>query len=334
MSAGDLLTRSRGAGLTSGLGRLLRLRETGLVVALVVVSAVLEVLRPQFLSAGNLEAMLLASATLAIVSAGMALVILLAGIDISVGSVLGVVAFFVGEGMLLHWSPVLIVAMAMAVGAAFGFLNGLIIHVLRVPAIVATLGTMSIWSAASFYLLNGEWLSGLPPVFGWIVNGTVLGVPAALLLILVVYALMLLLLTRTRFGRDVYAIGNNETAARLNGISSVRVGVLAYTVVGVLVGIASIVYTAVNGNVEIQAGADLPLTAIAAAVLGGVDILGGAGNIVGVLLGVAFIAVLQNGAVLLGVPSLYNEAVIGAIILLSVGVDLSRRRRARRSGGM
>ena len=301
--------------------------EILLGVALIVVTIGVDLLRPQFLSPANLQSLLINGSVLAMVSAGMTLVILLAGIDISVGAVMGLVSLFIGWGLLGHWPLLLIALVAVLSGAMFGAINGGIIYLGHVSPIVATLGTMSIWEAAIFALLHGEWLSGLPAKFGPLVVGGVAGVPNIAWIILVIYGAMSVVLTKTDFGRRLYAIGNNGEAARLMGIPIKRTGFWAYVVVGVIVGLAAIVYTTINGNVENQVGANLPLTAIAAVVLGGVDILGGAGSIWGVLMGVAFIVVLENATVLLGIPALYDQAVVGAIILVAVLTNSVRRGR-------
>ena len=305
--------------------------EVLLIIALVIVCTIVEGLRPQFLSPSNIKSLLINGAVLAIVSAGMTLVILLAGIDISVGAVMGLVSLFVGWGLLAHWPLVLITLLALMAGGVFGAINGAIVYWGKVSPIVATLGTMSIWQAAIFTLLGGEWLSGLPPRFGPVITGEIGSIPNVLWIILFTYSMIWAILTQTEYGRQILAIGNNEEAARLMGIPRKRVGFVAYVIVGVIVGIAAIVYTTINGNVENQVGANLPLTAIAAAVLGGVDILGGAGTIWGVLIGVAFIVVLENATVLLGIPSLYDQAVIGGIILVAVLVNTRHRRRYRGS---
>jgi ribose transport system permease protein len=189
---------------------------------------------------------------------------------------------------------------------------------------------MNIWRAVVFALLGGAWITGLPPVFEGVTSGSILGIPVVFLLVLLLYVIFWYMMTFRSFGRHIYAIGTNEEAAKLAGIKVARTRVLTYAVLGVIVGFASILYTSRMGSVEMTVGTDLSLQSIAAVVIGGTAITGGRGSLVGTLAGVLFIAVMRNGIVILGVPSLLEKAIIGTLILLSVVTDIVLQRRLKR----
>ncbi len=262
------------------------------------------------------------SAELAIVSIGMTMVIILGGIDLSVGAVLGIVAIVVGNLIQSGVNPLLVTIIAVAIGMSLGLINGLIIGVMKIPPIIATLATMNIGRAVVFGMLGGHWLAGLPPVFTPIMTNKIFGIPIVFFIVLLIYTLFYYIFTYRPFGRHLYAIGTNPEAANLVGINSVKVKILSYAISGGIVGIAGIMYVARMGSVEVSIGLELPLQAIAAVIIGGTAITGGRGSLVGTLAGVLFITVMKNGIVIFGVPSLWEKAIIGLLILISVTIDI------------
>jgi ribose transport system permease protein/AI-2 transport system permease protein len=280
-----------------------------------------------FLSVRNFQTVLRNATDLAVIAIGMTMVILIGGIDISVGSALGVVAIVVGWMLEGGSHPLLIAAVAVVLGTAIGTLNGLLITFARIPDIIATLGMSNILRALVFGMLGGRWLTGLPPVFAPLTRGAVFGVPVPPLLILMLYAAFWYLLTFRPFGRHIYAVGNSAEVATLAGINARRVRITTYALMGSLVGFGSLLYVGRLGSVEITVGNDLAISAIAAVVIGGASITGGRGSVVGTLAGVFFMAVMKNGILLIGIPSLWERAVVGALIVLSVGVDIIINRR-------
>lgn len=302
-----------------------------LTIALLLLEIVLfSLMSDGFMTSQNLTRIIQNSAELAIVSIGMTMVIIMGGIDLSVGSVLGICAIVVGKMMVAGAHPLLILVTVMVIGAIVGLINGGLIAFMKMPDIIVTLATMNIWRAVVFALLGGVWITGLPPVFGTLTTGNVLGIPVVFLLVILLYAIFWYMMTFRKFGRHIYAIGTNEQAAKLAGINVTRTRVLTYAVLGVIVGFASILYTSRMGSVEMTIGADLSLQSIAAVVIGGAAITGGRGSLVGTLAGVLFIAVMRNGIVILGVPSLLEKAIIGSLILLSVIMDIILQRRLNR----
>jgi ribose/xylose/arabinose/galactoside ABC-type transport system permease subunit len=299
----------------------------GLLLAEIVMFSILS---DSFLTAENFTRIMQNSAELAIISIGMTMVIILGGIDLSVGSALGICAIVVGKMMVLGIHPFFILITVLVVGAIIGVLNGSMITWLKIPDIIVTLATMNIWRAVVFAMLGGVWITGLPPVFGGLTTGDWLGYPVVFIVVILFYVAFWYLMTFRAFGRHIYAIGTNEEAAKLAGIPVTRTKILTYTIVGTIVGFASILYISRMGSVEMTIGADLAIQSIAAVVIGGTAITGGRGSLIGTLAGVLFIVVMRNGIVILGVPSLLEKAIIGALILLSVIVDILLQRRIKR----
>ena len=286
-------------------------------------------LSDNFWTSGNIANVLLNSVDLALIAGGLTFVIILGGIDISTGPALGVVAWVVGTLTVAGLPAIAVVAAAVALGCLVGLLNGLLVSVLNVTAIIATLGTAAIWQTVLFGLWGGSDLFA-PPVSVYISSHRTLGMPTVAFFVLVVY-LGLWYVSRFRaYGRHVFAVGNDAEGARLSGLNVRRVSMATYVLVGAMVGLGAVVYMARVGVVQASSGADLSLAAIAAVVVGGTSITGGRGSVIGTLFGVLFIAVLQNGVVLTGIPPLWNGVLVGAFILLAVGIDVTSERLSQR----
>lgn len=302
-------------------------REYFTLFLLVAELVIFSILAPNFLSVRNFETVLRNATDLAIISIGMTMVILIAGIDISVGSALGVVAIVVGWLLQAGVHPLAIAIVAILLGTAIGAMNGTLITYGRIPDIIATLGTANILRALVFGMLGGRWLTGLPPVFAPLTRGQVLGIPLSLIIIALLYLVFWYLLTFRPLGRHIYAVGNSVEVATLAGINARRTRIVTYAFMGSLVGFGALLYVGRLGSVEITVGNDLAIAAIAAVVIGGTSITGGRGSVVGTLAGVFFMAVMKNGILLLGIPSLWERAVVGLLIVLSVAADLIISRR-------
>lgn len=314
--------------------RLGQVRELVVPVLLAVEIAVFAVLSDTFLTSGNLANVLLNSVDLALIAGGLTLVIILGGIDVSTGPTLGVVAWVVGTLTVAGVPAVLVVSAAVALGAVMGLINGALTSWLNVTAIIATLGTAAVWQTTLFGLWGGTDLFA-PPVSKYAAADRLIGVPTVAILVVIVYGWLWYVSRYRAFGRHVYAVGNDIEAARLSGVDVRRVSLATYVLVGGLVGLAAVVYMARVGVVQASSGADLSLAAIAAVVVGGTSITGGRGSVIGTLFGVLFIAILQNGVVLTGVPPLWNGVLVGLFIILAVGMDvvsdrISTRRKDRR----
>lgn len=297
-------------------------REVILVLACAAASILFATLSPYYLLGSNLAGIARNSIELLIVSLGMAFVLATAGIDISVGTGMGVAAVCLGYAVQAHWPLVAVVVLGPVVGIGLGCLSAVTVVYGRVPPIIATLGLYGIYQAAIFLILRGQWISGLPGTLDPIVNGRVLDIPVVLLVILALYLTGYVVLRWTPLGTAVLAIGGNENAARLSGIDVVRTKFFVYGMTGLLVGVAAVLYVGRYQNVETGVGATLALNAIVAAILGGSTVTGGRANLVGTAVGVLLVQILQNGFVLIGLPSLWEQVVIGALLIVTLVVDV------------
>ncbi|WP_175550330.1 ABC transporter permease [Palleronia salina] len=298
-----------------------------LLIALGVLVAIFASQSEFFLSERNLTTILRNSVDLAVVCAGMTIVIILGGIDVSVGGIVAVSAVLIGRAYQYDMPDMVVVPIGLAAGAALGAMNGAIIAKSRVPPIVATLGTMYIFIAVLFLVIGGVWISGLPNTLSFLVLGELFGLPSGLFVIGAIYGLSWLMLRRTPWGQRVVAIGCDEHAARLVGIRVDRTKIQAYALLGLFAGLAAVLYVARLRNVEVNIGTNIALEAIAATILGGANIRGGIGSLLGTLMGVLFIKMTQNGLVLIGVSSLWETVVIGGLLIVVLVLDALETRR-------
>ncbi len=275
-----------------------------------------------FLTIKNLSTVLINVSDLAIVSLGMTMLLIMGGIDISAGSALGVVGFMIAQLLFKEVHPIIIAFVAIAAGTLIGLINGLLITKFRIPDIIATLSTNSVFRALIFGLLGGKYLVGIPLKFKRLATGTLFGIPNTLIIIIVFFTVFWLVLTFTRYGRKVYAVGDNTEAAKALGININNIRLATYSIMGALIGFAALLYMGRVAVVEIGIGSDLAIRSIAVAVIGGTSVTGGRGSIIGTIAGALFMAFLKNGLVLLGMPSLAEPAVTGVLILLFVGIDV------------
>lgn len=304
-------------------------REISLTVFIVLMLLVLLIAYPSFLQPSNLTNIALSSVTVGILALGEVVVIITKGIDLSVGATLGVTTLVVGS-LALNGKPLWLVLLAgIGVGVVAGAINGVLITFVKLPAIIVTLGTLSIYSGVMFLVTNGNWVTNLPNSLLAIGNFTVFKViPGPLLILAILLVIMTVLLGYTVTGRHIYAIGNNLEAARLAGIRVQVVTMLPYIFAGLLSAVAGIVYLAFNGFSTPSTGANLNLDAIAAAVIGGTSIFGGRGSAVGGVLGALLVGIITEALVFFHLPADWNQAAEGFIILVAVITDASIARRA------
>ena len=294
-------------------------RELTLLALCLSAGAAFAFASPGYLSAGNLAAVARNSVELLLVGLGITLLLAMGGIDVTVGVVLGLAAIAIGNLLRLGANPWLAAAAGPVVGLALGLVTGGVVVFGRIPAIVATIGLLGVYRTAIFVVLGGSWLSGLPPTLTPIFGAQALGiVPVSLIVIAFAYGAAFLALRRTPFGLHMLAIGDNEERARLAGVAVKRVRLASYAISGALCGLAAVFYVTTYRNVEMTVGATLALDAIAAVVLGGTNILGGRASLLGTALGVLLIRILQNGLTVVGVASLWQPVVTGALLLGSL----------------
>lgn len=304
------------------------LSQYGIAIALAAEVIVFAFLSGHFFTAENLLNVTLQTSINAIIGVGMTFVILTAGIDLSVGSVVALSGVLTA---LLLKLPLPVAALypvaiggGIAFGAASGLLSGLVITKLRVTPFIVTLAFMTIWRGAAFVLTQGRPVWELPEAFSSIARERVLGIPIPTVLMVGVYATAHFILARTRFGRHVYAVGGNIEAARLAGISTQRVLLSVYGLSGVLAATSGVLLASRINSGQPNAGIMYELDAIAAVVVGGTSLFGGRGNVIGTLLGALLIGVLRNGLNLLNVESYLQQVIVGCVILLAVLLDRLR----------
>ncbi|MYW01095.1 ABC transporter permease [Streptomyces sp. SID3343] len=314
--------------------RLLRANSSWTFLVLVALMVAFSIMRPeQFPTAFNLRNVATDAAVLLIVGVGMTFVVIMAGIDLSVGSVLvfaGVVAaktMTAVAGTDAGWGPILLGILAgLVAGAAWGALNGFLIAKARVPALIVTLGSLGMALGLAQVLTKGQDVRGVPTRFtDTIGNGRLLGVPWLVVIALLVTAAGALVLATTRFGRHTYAIGSNAEAARRVGITVDGHVIRVYALCGLLAGLAGILSLARFTTTTIGGHTNDSLGAIAAVVLGGTSLFGGVGTIVGTLIGVFIPAILQNGFIILGVQPFWQSVAVGAVLIAAVYADQLRR---------
>lgn len=296
------------------------LHNIGLPVAVAILVIALALSTELFLTPRNLRNVGLEVAALAAVSFGQTVVILTAGLDLSVGAIVALVSVVTGLAMVEFGMP-LGILIGLLAGVAVGLVNGLIVTGLRVFPFIATLAMMSAVGGLALKLSNGTPIAGLPAEFTLIARERILGVPLPLIIALALLAAIFLFLRYTRAGRNVYAVGGNPQAARLAGINTQRVVILAYMISAFSAAVASIILSARVGSGQPTLGGNLPLESVAAVVLGGVSLFGGRGSVINVAFGVAFVAMLGNGLNLLNVDSYSQMMVIGGALIVAVALD-------------
>ncbi len=296
-------------------------REALLALGCIVSGLVFSILSPYFATPDNLLTIARNSTELMLIGLGMTLLLGIGGIDVSVGSVLGLAAIGIGRLLEAGAPPALAALAGPVAGLALGLVTACVVVFGRIPAIVATLGLLGVYRAGIFLALGGSWLSGLPVGLTNLLSARVFGAPVSVLVIALAYGGVFVAVRLTPFGAHLLAIGNSEARARLAGIGVRRVQVAAFVISGALCGLAASFYVATYRNVEMTIGATLALEAVAAVVLGGTAVTGGRISLLGTALGVILLRLLQNGLLLVGVPSLWQPVLTGLLLLLVLGAE-------------
>ncbi|HED3301631.1 TPA: autoinducer 2 ABC transporter permease LsrC [Klebsiella quasipneumoniae subsp. similipneumoniae] len=302
-------------------------RELSAFFAIVALFAVLVALNPAYFSLQTLAMIFASSQILCLLALGATLVMLTRNIDVSVGSTVGLCAIAVGVALNNGYGLATAIAFALAIGALAGAFNGLLVVGLRIPAIVATLGTLGLYRGVMLLWTGGKWIEGLPDSLKSLSEPAFIGVSPLGWLVLALLLVGGWLLSRTASGRDFYAVGDNLAAARQLGVAVNRTRMLAFTLNGMLAACAGIVFAAQIGFVPNQTGSGLEMKAIAACVLGGISLLGGTGTLLGAFLGAFFLTQIDTVLVLFRLPAWWNDFIAG-LVLLGVLVLDGRLRQA------
>jgi ribose transport system permease protein len=302
-----------------------------LAIRLAVVAAMsiaLALTSDAFLTSANLLNVLRQASLTFLIGAGVTLVVLTAGIDLSVGANVGLSACLAAAVIKSTGAIAPGIAAAVACGTVIGVLNGIMVTRLRLPSFIATYGMLWMVHGVTYWYMAGETIYGFPPGFRAIGSGYALGIPIPVYLMGAFLAGGLLLLRRTTYGAEIYAIGANQEAARLSGVPVARRLNLVYTASGAMAGLAAIVYLARLNSAEADIGEPLMLPAIAAVLVGGTSLFGGVGSLTGTLIGAVTLTLVLNGMNLLTINANWQPLVTGIIVILAALVDVVTRRRA------
>jgi ribose transport system permease protein len=307
--------------------RFRRWEASGILVALVVLVVVLSLTTSSFLSQYNLSVVARQASFVGLVALGQTLVLLMGGIDLSVGAAAGLSAI-VGSLMLtaLGIHPYLALPLTMLFGLGLGFINGFFVAKLRLNPFIVTLASWEVFAGLTLVITKGAPIRPLGEDFRVFGQGSLWGVPVPVVIFLAVGAILTYVLARTRFGRNIYAVGGNREAATLVGIRAWRVEFLVFGLAGMFAALAGMLYASRMDAGQPSVGEGWLMGAITAAILGGTSLRGGQGSIVGTILGALLMAVLANGIVLLNVSGYWERVIIGLVVLIAILVDLLRRR--------
>ena len=303
----------------------------GALVAVLVLGILLSLASPYFLTTGNLSNVLVQASVIALLAGGQTFVILTSGVDLAVGAVTALAGAVAGHLMIkLGVDPYLAMLVALAIGSAVGLFNGYLVAFVGIPSFIVTLGGLTLWRGLAFESTGGFDNAGLPDPFPFIGYGDLFGVPMPTLIMVACFILMAFVLSSTKLGRYVYAIGSNEMGARQVGINIRWYKLGVYVVSGLACGLAAIVLMARMDSSSGKMAQNFELDAIAAVILGGTSLFGGRGSIWGSLLGAILITMIRNGMNLLEISQFKQMMAIGAVVIVAVWIDVLRRKRLLR----
>jgi len=312
-----------------------RFRELALVGFIVLLIIVISLQNPRFLTFTNFKDILLDISILAMIALAQGMVIITRGIDLSVASMLALTAMMVAFVVKAFPDTPLVftVLLGIALGAVLGSINGLVITVGQVPPIIATLGTLGVYRGLVFFYSKGNWINpvDLPNSFKQLAKAAPLDLPNLVIVALIVAAIAYVFLNYMRAGRDIYALGSNPEAAKISGIRTDRVTFMVYLISGIVCGLAGVMWASRFEAAQTNTALGFELQTVAAAVDGGVSMLGGIGTVPGVLLGALLLGIIQNGLTLSNISQFWQLAVQGLLILLAVILDSTIQQRIKQT---
>ncbi|HCG62927.1 MAG: ABC transporter permease [Spirochaetae bacterium HGW-Spirochaetae-4] len=300
--------------------------EIMMFLVFLLLCALISVLTPRFLSAGNIRNLFWQATTVGIIAIGQTLIILTAGIDLSVGGIMAISAML-GGLVMSNTSLGAGITTVLLTGLGVGVLNGVLVSYARLAPFIVTLGTLSITQSLTYVITDGSSITGLPAGYRFFGYQRVFGLPLYTIVLIGLFILGHIMLKKTKLGRFLYAIGSNEEASRLAGVNVKFNKMIAYSITGLLCAIAALILTSRLGAIDPDTGSGIELDTIAAVVIGGASMSGGKGSLVGTLIGVFFITVLHNGLNLIGVSPFWQGSAVGAVIIISVLLDSMLRSR-------
>lgn len=300
----------------------------GAVAILVIFTIVCQIAGKNFLTVSNIQNIITQSSVIAVIAIGASLVILTGGIDLCVGSIVGFVGIFTGLLIKGGWAVAPACLLAIVVGAVFGMINGAFVSYGKVPAFIVTLGSMQIARGLALLINSGKPISSFPPELSMIMNSKPLGIPISIIYVFVLYALIIVVMSYTRFGRHLYAIGGNPNAAKLSGVRVKRVEMSAYLLSGIFAAIGGVLLLSRLSYADPNAGSGYEMNAIASTVIGGISLSGGKGRIGNTLVGALILGSLTCGLQILNVATYYQTIITGIVIIAAVYADKAKERRA------
>ncbi|WP_456271139.1 ABC transporter permease [Bacillus sp. AK031] len=322
----------------SKLANIYKFRELGLLGFIVILSTVVQMRNPSFLSGENINDMITNTAILSILALGMMLVLVTRGIDLSIGSIIALSGMVSAQVVSTYQglNPLLVILLGIVIGMACGAINGVLISKIGILPIIATLAMMNIFRGLTFRVSGGEWISSyqMPESFVSIATGTTLGINNLIMIAIVIYLLFFYIINHTRTGRQIYAVGSNPESAKVSGIKEGRILMLVYTIMGGFAGLSGVLWVSKFASAQGDTASGYELTVIAACILGGVSIAGGSGKISGVILGAVLLGLLNNALPLLNVSPFWQTAIQGLIILVAVIINTLVKRGVDRNNLM
>jgi ribose transport system permease protein len=296
-------------------------RKMGIIVSLLLLILIFSILSPNFFSKRNMINILQQTSINGVVALGMTFVIIIGGIDLSVGSIVALVGMVMAQNLVGGMNVAVAIILGLVLGLFFGFVNGIVIAKLKLQPFLVTLGTMSIYRGLTLIISNGLPVRNLPKIFSHILNAWNAYIPVPIIILLVLTVICAYIIRYKKYGQHLFALGGNEEATRLSGINVDYVKILTYSLSGLFCAFAAVIFLGRLGAADPQAGNGYEMTAIASAAIGGASLMGGKGSIVGTIIGALILATLSNGLIILNVQSYYQTLAIGLIIILATILD-------------
>jgi ribose transport system permease protein len=313
--------------LPAAITRVGLVREGGIFIALVVICIGLSLATPKFLTSYNVGIVIRQVSFVAIVAIGQTMVLLTGGIDLSVGSMAGLCSIMGAITMSrLPIDPYVALVLAMLLGLVIGALNGFLIAYVKMNAFIVTLGMGEICAGANLVITRGYPVLGIPASFNYLGQGMVGPIPIPVIIMLVLMIIFTYVLTSTPYGRNVYAIGGNQSAARLVGIQVARVQMSVFAISGLLSALAGMIFVSRVNAGQPTVGPSWLMPSITAAIISGTTLSGGEGTIIGAIIGAIFMGVLSNGIVLMDISAYWERVIIGFVVIIAVLLDVLRKR--------
>ncbi len=307
-------------------------REVGLLLFIILISVVIEVRNPSYLTLENFMDLLTNTAILGILAVGMMMVILTGGIDLSIGAVVALsgMTSAMAVSQMPGLNPVVCILIGCAVGLVAGIINGFFVAKCKILPIIATLGMMNVFRGLTFIISGGKWISAyqMPDSFKAIGTTNILGVNILIIMAVVIFVIFYYFINYTRTGRYIYAVGSNPVSAEITGINKTKVLWLTYALMGIISGFAGVLWVSKFASAQGDTASGYEMNVIAACVLGGVSVTGGTGKVSGLVLGTLLLGILNNALPLINVSTFWQNFIQGVVILFAVVMNAMVKRRA------